>query len=57
MMLVPGGPGSGKMTHCQQMTREKEGFVHISMEDILNTVIKETGRRISDSVFSVFFMI
>jgi adenylate kinase family enzyme len=38
-----GGPGSGKITHCEQMTREKTSFVHISMADIMNTMLKGTG--------------
>ena len=42
-LILSGGPGSGKITHCEQMTREKTGFVHISMSDIMNTMLKGTG--------------
>ena len=38
-----GGPGSGKITHCEQITREKTSFVHISMADIMTTMLKGTG--------------
>lgn len=45
VIFVLGGPGSGKITHCEQMTREKTGFVHISMSDIMNTMLKGTELR------------
>lgn len=30
-----GGPGSGKVTHCDNLTQEKKGIVHINMTDLL----------------------
>lgn len=42
VIFVLGGPGSGKITHCEQITREKTSFVHISMADIMTTMLKGT---------------
>ena len=33
--MIPGGPGSGKVTHCDTLTQEKKGIVHINMTDLL----------------------
>lgn len=32
---VSGGPGSGKVTHCDNLMQEKHGVVHINMTDLL----------------------
>lgn len=32
---VLGGPGSGKVTHCDTMMQERRGIVHINMTDLL----------------------
>lgn len=34
-LCVSGGPGSGKVTHCDSLTQEKRGVVHINMTDLL----------------------
>lgn len=33
--LIPGGPGSGKVTHCDNLMQEKKGITHINMTDLL----------------------
>ncbi|XP_011503420.1 PREDICTED: adenylate kinase isoenzyme 5 [Ceratosolen solmsi marchali] len=35
VIFVLGGPGSGKVTHCDNFTQEKKGLVHINMTDLL----------------------
>ncbi|XP_008216433.1 adenylate kinase isoenzyme 5 isoform X2 [Nasonia vitripennis] len=35
VIFVLGGPGSGKVTHCDNLTQEKKGIVHINMTDLL----------------------
>lgn len=33
--LFKGGPGSGKVTHCDTLMQEKRGVTHINMMDLL----------------------
>ncbi|XP_017881074.1 adenylate kinase isoenzyme 5 [Ceratina calcarata] len=35
VIFVLGGPGSGKVTHCDSLTQEKKGITHINMMDLL----------------------
>ncbi|XP_015607295.1 adenylate kinase isoenzyme 5 [Cephus cinctus] len=35
VIFVLGGPGSGKVTHCDNLMHEKKGIVHINMTDLL----------------------
>ncbi|GAB0098163.1 adenylate kinase isoenzyme 5 [Sergentomyia squamirostris] len=35
VIFVLGGPGSGKVTHCDTLMQEKRGVVHINMMDLL----------------------
>ncbi|KAF2884767.1 hypothetical protein ILUMI_21374, partial [Ignelater luminosus] len=35
VIFVLGGPGSGKVTHCDNLMQEKKGIVHINMTDLL----------------------
>uniref|UniRef100_A0A2S2NRY9 Adenylate kinase isoenzyme 5 n=1 Tax=Schizaphis graminum TaxID=13262 RepID=A0A2S2NRY9_SCHGA len=35
VIFVLGGPGSGKVTHCDNLMIEKRGIVHINMTDLL----------------------
>ncbi|XP_059613710.1 adenylate kinase isoenzyme 5 [Phlebotomus argentipes] len=35
VLFVLGGPGSGKVTHCDTLMQEKRGVVHINMMDLL----------------------
>jgi len=50
IIFVLGGPGSGKITHCEQITRETDGYVHISMVDMVNTMMKETDLKDSHMI-------
>ncbi|XP_066582950.1 adenylate kinase isoenzyme 5 isoform X2 [Prorops nasuta] len=35
VIFVLGGPGSGKVTHCDNLMQERKGIVHINMMDLL----------------------
>ncbi|XP_077290293.1 adenylate kinase isoenzyme 5 [Arctopsyche grandis] len=35
VIFVLGGPGSGKVTHCDNLMQEKRGVIHINMTDLL----------------------
>ncbi|XP_045485853.1 uncharacterized protein LOC110992321 isoform X3 [Pieris rapae] len=35
VIFVLGGPGSGKVTHCDNLMQERRGLVHINMTDLL----------------------
>ncbi|XP_054006158.1 adenylate kinase isoenzyme 5 isoform X2 [Hylaeus anthracinus] len=35
VIFVLGGPGSGKVTHCDNLIQEKKGITHINMMDLL----------------------
>ncbi|XP_056643842.1 adenylate kinase isoenzyme 5 [Diorhabda sublineata] len=35
VIFVLGGPGSGKVTHCDSLMQEKQGVTHINMTDLL----------------------
>lgn len=35
VIFVLGGPGSGKVTHCDSLMQEKSGVTHINMTDLL----------------------
>ncbi|KAI5737270.1 hypothetical protein M8J76_011674 [Diaphorina citri] len=35
VVFVLGGPGSGKVTHCDNIIQEKRGLTHINMTDLL----------------------
>ncbi|XP_057321733.1 adenylate kinase isoenzyme 5 isoform X1 [Microplitis mediator] len=35
VIFVLGGPGSGKVTHCDNLIQEKKGITHINMTDLL----------------------
>lgn len=34
-LQISGGPGSGKVTHCDTLMQEKRGVTHINMMDLL----------------------
>lgn len=42
-VIVTGGPGSGKGTQCKRILERYEGFVHLSMGDIIRTEISKKG--------------
>lgn len=35
VIFILGGPGSGKVTHCDSLMAERKGVIHINMTDIL----------------------
>ncbi|XP_061708175.1 adenylate kinase isoenzyme 5 isoform X2 [Cydia pomonella] len=35
VIFILGGPGSGKVTHCDNLMQERRGLVHINMTDLL----------------------
>jgi broad-specificity NMP kinase len=43
-ILFAGGPGSGKVTHCDALATEKRGFVHINMTDLLQQFAVGNGK-------------
>ena len=40
---VSGGPGSGKITHSEVLSRRQKGFLHVNMTEMLQQVIDGTG--------------
>ncbi|XP_073987674.1 adenylate kinase isoenzyme 5 [Rhodnius prolixus] len=50
VVFVLGGPGSGKVTHCDTLMQEKRGITHINMTDLLQqyTVDPGDGEEIKD---------
>lgn len=38
-----GGPGSGKVTHCDTLMEEKRGVTHINMMDLLHQHVISNG--------------
>ncbi|XP_064649124.1 adenylate kinase isoenzyme 5-like isoform X2 [Lineus longissimus] len=43
IILIMGGPGSGKLTQCKRLVERYEGIVHLSMGDILRSEIVAKG--------------
>lgn len=41
--LITGGPGSGKVTHCDTLMQEKRGVTHINMMDLLQQYAMGNG--------------
>lgn len=41
--LNAGGPGSGKVTHCDTLMEEKRGVTHINMMDLLHQHVISNG--------------
>ena len=41
--MAPGGPGSGRATQCKMLVQRYQGWVHISMGDLLRDSILEKG--------------
>lgn len=39
-----GGPGSGKVTHCDTLMQEKRGVTHINMMDLLQQYAIGNGK-------------
>ncbi|XP_014253502.1 adenylate kinase isoenzyme 5 isoform X2 [Cimex lectularius] len=43
VLFVLGGPGSGKVTHCDNLMQEKRGITHINMTDLLQQYSIDPG--------------
>lgn len=43
LVLFSGGPGSGKVTHCDTLMEEKRGVTHINMMDLLHQHVISNG--------------
>ncbi|GLV38157.1 uncharacterized protein CBL_12803 [Carabus blaptoides fortunei] len=46
VIFVLGGPGSGKVTHCDNLMQEKRGIIHINMTDLLQQYAIGNGKQI-----------
>lgn len=42
-LIFLGGPGSGKVTHCDTLMEEKRGVTHINMMDLLHQHVISNG--------------
>lgn len=47
VIFVLGGPGSGKVTHCDTLMQEKRGLTHINMMDLLQQYAMGNGECMS----------
>ncbi|XP_075213940.1 adenylate kinase isoenzyme 5 [Lycorma delicatula] len=62
VIFVLGGPGSGKVTHCDNLMQEKRGIVHINMTDLLqqytigNADMKDFSQLSSKTVTEVLML-
>lgn len=41
--VYAGGPGSGKVTHCDTLMEERRGVTHINMMDLLHQHVISNG--------------
>lgn len=44
VIFVLGGPGSGKVTHCDTFMQERRGVTHINMMDLLQQYAMGNGK-------------
>lgn len=49
VIFVLGGPGSGKVTHCDTLMQERKGIAHINMMDLLQQYAIGNGERFSST--------
>ncbi|XP_063233560.1 adenylate kinase isoenzyme 5 [Bacillus rossius redtenbacheri] len=62
VIFVLGGPGSGKVTHCDNLMHEKRGVAHINMTDLLqqyaigNADMKDFSQLSSQTVTEVLML-
>jgi len=45
VIFVLGGPGSGKVTHCDTFMQERRGVTHINMMDLLQQYAMGNGKK------------
>ena len=43
VVMVIGGPGSGKVSHCETFCKTHTGFYHINVIDVLLAYMSKTG--------------
>lgn len=43
LCMYAGGPGSGKVTHCDTLMEERRGVTHINMMDLLHQHVISNG--------------
>jgi broad-specificity NMP kinase len=55
VIFILGGPGSGKVTHCDTLMQEKRGVTHINMMDLLQQYAIGNGE--CDAFFVVAVMV
>ncbi|XP_044750348.1 probable UMP-CMP kinase 1 [Coccinella septempunctata] len=48
VIFVLGGPGSGKVTHCDNLMQENKGITHINMTDLLQQYAIGNGEYASE---------
>ena len=57
VIFVLGGPGSGKVTHCDTLMQEKRGLTHINMMDLLQQYAMGNGKRHEKIVKNILLLI
>ena len=45
VIFVLGGPGSGKITHSETLTRHRKGYVHVNMTEKMHQILEGTGKK------------
>lgn len=54
IIFVLGGPGSGKITHCDRLVQERPGTVHINMTDLIQQHIVGNGMSENNGELCIF---
>lgn len=57
VLRIIGGPGSGKVTHCDTLMEEKRGVTHINMMDLLHQHVISNGIHLYTYNLNVFLLI
>ena len=45
IVFILGGPGSGKITHCDRAVQERQGLAHVNMTDLIQQHIVGNGNK------------
>ena len=53
IVFILGGPGSGKITHCDRAVQERQGLAHVNMTDLIQQHIVGNGKKNVDSSLSL----
>jgi len=46
VIFVLGGPGSGKITHCDRVVQERPGLAHVNMTDLIQQHVVGNGQHV-----------